>query len=238
MKKLVSICIPVYEMGGYGIGMFKVLMESIKIQTYKNIQIVVSDHSKDKIFQEVCKEYDLNIKYITYSEKYGNGPANTNNALKNSDGEIIKTIFQDDFLIDSQAIEKMVSCLKNSGRGWLACGCLHTDTEGKRLERPHIPMWGGMGNDNSINSYTRIEQKIGCPSIIMFKADSSLEFDDNLVMLMDYGFYYRLGKLYGSPIILQEYLVASRNWPGSVTSKTGYGNNENEKQYMRDNYDK
>jgi len=235
MKELVSICIPVYEMGGYGIGMFKNLMESIKNQSYKNIQVVVSDHSKDKIFKEVCNEFDFNIKYITYSEKYGNGPANTNNAVRNSDGKIIKPIFQDDFLIDNQAIEKMVGCL-NISSGWIAAGCLHTNTEGKVLERPHIPRWGGMGEDKSVSSYIARDQVIGCPSIIMFKQHKTLEFNEKVTMLMDYDFYYQLGRLYGTPGILKEYLIGVRVWPGSITSRTGYDGNDKEKQLMVEMY--
>jgi hypothetical protein len=236
MKSLVSICIPVYEMNGYGISMFKVLMDSILMQSYKPIQVVVSDHSKDKIFKDVCKQYNLNIKYLTFSENYGNGPANTNNAVRNANGSIIKTMFQDDFFINNQAIEKMVKCLKMSN-GWIATGCMHTNTEGKVLERPHIPMWGGMGEDKSVASYNAREQKIGCPSIIMFKKNSSLEFNERITMLMDYDFYYKLGRLYGSPSILEEYLIGVRVWPGSVTSRTGYSNNDKEKQLMVEMYD-
>jgi len=179
----------------------------------------------------------MNIKYLTYSEKYGNGPANTNNAIRNADGSIIKPIFQDDFFIDNQAIEKMVNCLVDS-TGWLAAGCKHTNTEGKVLERPHIPMWGGMGEDKSVKSYMAREQVIGCPSIIMFKKNLKLEFNEKITMLMDYDFYYKLGVLYGSPLILKEYLIGVRVWPGSITSRTGYDNNDNEKQLMIKMYDK
>jgi glycosyltransferase involved in cell wall biosynthesis len=237
MKSLVSICIPVYEMNGYGISMFRVLMNSISKQSYKSIQIVVSDHSKNKIFEDIYKQFDLNIKYLNYSDNYGNGPANTNNAIKNADGSIIKTIFQDDFFIDDEAIEKMVDCLKKSN-GWIATGCMHTNTEGKVLERPHIPMWGGMGKDKTAASYNAIEQKIGCPSIIMFRKNSSLEFNERLTMLMDYDFYYQLGRLYGAPSILKEYLIGVRVWPGSITSRTGYNNNDKEKRIMVEMYDK
>jgi hypothetical protein len=237
MRELVSICIPVYEMNGLGIQMFKNLMESIKIQSYLDfIQVVVSDHSKEKIFEDICKQFNFNIKYIAFCEKYNNGPANTNNAIKNADGSIIKTIFQDDFLIEWQSIEKMVNYLKSSNTKWMACGCLHTDINGLVFERPHIPIWGGMGEDKSVKSYIEREQKIGCPSIIMFKKDLSLEFNEKITMLMDYDFYYKLGKLYGEPSILNEYLVAVRVWSGSITSRTGYGNNDKEKNIMLEMY--
>jgi len=178
----------------------------------------------------------MNIKYLTYSEKYGNGPANTNNAIRNADGSIIKPIFQDDFFIEWQSIEKMVNYFKNSNTGWMASGCLHTDINGILLERPHIPMWGGMGTDKTVASYIAREQKIGCPSIIMFQKNSSLEFNEKIVMLMDYDFYFQLGRLYGPPAILEEYLIAVRVWPGSITSRTGYGNNDNEKKQMLEIY--
>lgn len=234
-KLLVSICIPVYEMTD-GVMMLETLLDSIETQVYSNIQVVVSDHSKDKRFKEVCeRRHSLNMKYCSFDKKYGNGPANTNNAIRNADGELIKPIFQDDFLAEPTAIEKMVNVLNDSGKNWIACGCLHTDTNGKSRTNRHFPLWGGMDENKSISSYTSRSQKIGSPSVIMYKRNE-LEFDETLVMLMDYSFYYKLGKYYGDPVFVEESLMIIRVWPGSISSRLGYGMVGREKKYLMENY--
>ena len=58
----------------------------------KDVQIVVSDHSINDDIQDYCNlnEHNLNIKYIRNENDRGDPASNTNNAIDNSDGEIIK----------------------------------------------------------------------------------------------------------------------------------------------------
>ena len=83
----------------------KIGFDSIIEQTYKNIEIVISDHSKNDDIENLIIEYqkinrNIVIKYFRYNEKYGNISANINNAIKNCDGDIIKIMFMDDYLIN------------------------------------------------------------------------------------------------------------------------------------------
>ena len=68
---LVSICIPTYEMNGIGSSFLQKGLNSILRQTYKNIEVVISDHSQDDEIKNIVLSYDnkLNIKYIRNSKK-------------------------------------------------------------------------------------------------------------------------------------------------------------------------
>lgn len=234
MEKLISVCIPVYEMGSAGIKMLSNLIQSVKNQTYKNVQIVISDHSKDKIFKEY--EKDSQIKYCEFNEKYGNGPANTNNVIKNADGEIIKPMFQDDFFVDNNSLKIMVDALENSDKNWIGCKCTHTDEVGEKRYYDHDAQWGGMDDNKTISSYVSNGQGIGGPSVIMYKKNN-LQFDENLVMLMDYAFYFKLGQIYGDPLLLNEKpLIVVRIWPGTISNKVGSGVVRKEKDYLLKTY--
>ena len=63
---LFSICVPTYEMSGYGHEMLKELFENLKLQTVQDFEIVVSDQSQDDKTLRVCEEYSdiFTIKYI------------------------------------------------------------------------------------------------------------------------------------------------------------------------------
>ena len=87
-----SIAIPTFEYKGKGAEFLDILFRTIEIQTFKDFEVVVSDHSKDEELVDVidCFKSKFDIKYIKNKNHLGNGPANTNNAIRNCSGEIIK----------------------------------------------------------------------------------------------------------------------------------------------------
>ena len=95
----VSIAVPVFEYYGMGISVLDDMFRTISQQTFKDVQVVISDHSVNDDIEEYCKfnEYDLNIKYIRNEDDRGNPCSNTNNAIDACEGEIIKLFQQDDF---------------------------------------------------------------------------------------------------------------------------------------------
>ena len=107
-RGLVSICIPTYNGALY----LQEALDSIKVQTYQHLEIIVSDDaSVDKtlnIIEDFKRQIDCPI-HIYHHEPSGIG-ANWNNCLKYANGEYIKFLFQDDTL-NPQCIEEMVSIL-------------------------------------------------------------------------------------------------------------------------------
>ena len=63
---LVSIAIPVYEMNSMGKYFLDISLRNIANQTYKDIQVVISDHSVNSELEELCNLYSekLNILYL------------------------------------------------------------------------------------------------------------------------------------------------------------------------------
>ena len=60
----VSICIPTYEANGLGVKLLKTLIDSIIIQTYPNIEIIISDHSINDEIKKYTELLNLdNLKY-------------------------------------------------------------------------------------------------------------------------------------------------------------------------------
>src|SRR5262245_30219927 len=99
-RPLVSICIPTYEMKGRGPEYLRHSFDRLVSQTFKDFEVVISDHSKTTVIQEVCSGYadKLIIQYIHNDRKVGSSSANINNAIRHAKGQLIKVLFQDDFL--------------------------------------------------------------------------------------------------------------------------------------------
>ncbi len=108
--KLVSICIPTYNGEKY----IEEALNSVASQTYKDIEIIVSDdHSIDRTL-EICKQFKEKSPIPVYIHSHtpsGIG-ANWNNCIKNAHGDYIKFLFQDDIL-EAACIEKQLHMILN-----------------------------------------------------------------------------------------------------------------------------
>lgn len=213
----ISICIPCYEMNGMGVKYLHVLMSSIIIQTYKNYEIIITDHSTnvdiEKYLRTTYTDSGIKINYIRHGHKRGNSSANTNMAIKYALGEIIKPMFQDDMFYDINCLEKIVREY-DRGNVWGAVGFNHISRNneiyvGTRY-KPQYPIY----NDYLLEG----KNTFGCPSVVYFKNDKNF-FDEELIWLMDCEMFHSLNKKYGLPKIIEEYLISVRIWESSVSAR-------------------
>ena len=208
-----SIAIPTYEMNGYGEEFLSYSFGLLSKQTFKDFEIIVSDHSKTNIIKEICDNWSeiLNIKYYKNTYKIGGSSPNINNAIKLSNGQWIKLLFQDDFLYDNNSLKNLKKHIDgNSGITWVATACEHTN-DGINMYRPFYPSW----NENihiGINT-------ISSPSVITIKnTDNKLYFDEDLIWLMDVEYYKRMYDIYGEPSYMQTINVVNRTWGNSLSN--------------------
>lgn len=210
---LISIAIPTYEMHGKGAEFLNFALNGIYHQTYKNIEVVVSDHCLNDEIKNVCDSWfsrGLSINYLKNIEARGSSSANINNALQASTGKYVKILFQDDFLYCADAIKKTVSAFKKEpNKKWLVSACDHSN-DGIHLYRPFFPRYHNqihLGN-NTISS----------PSVLTLLNEDLIYFDSNLIWLMDVEYYKRLYDKYENPIILNEITVVNRTWEMQVSN--------------------
>ena len=139
----ISVAVPVYEYYDRGVEFLDDMFRTIDSQTLKDVEVVISDHSVNDDIKNYCEknEYNLDIKYFRNEDGRGNPAINTNNAIDNCSGEIIKLFQQDDFFYDTEALEKMYRAMTNSSKKWFACGAIHTRDDGYSFFNPMIPRW-------------------------------------------------------------------------------------------------
>lgn len=221
----VSIAIAAYEMHGIGDIFLKRCIDSIINQTYSNIEIVVSDHSTDDKLKKVCDNYNFDIKYIKNDNLRGYSSANFNNAIKNSTGEYIKILCQDDFLYDSKSIENTINAIKIDNKKWLVSSYYHTY---------NFIDFVNLHHPKKSDIYQPIINLIGTHSCLTISKDVDILFDDNLIWYMDCEYYSRLFEKYSQPEYLLTPTIVQSLWEGQVTNSI-IDNNivKNEIEYIK-----
>ncbi len=209
--KLISVCIPTYEMRGKGDLFLKQSFDILSQQKFKDFDVIVSDHSKNNIIKDLCEAYKnkLDIHYYRNTENLGNSSANINNAIKKATGKFIKILFQDDFLCGDNSLEDIVNNFDLEKDRWLITACEHSN-DGINFYRPFYPKYNNkihLGN-NTISS----------PSVLTIKNEQPLLFDENLVWLMDCDYYKRCCDKFGGPKILNTINVVNRTGAHQVSN--------------------
>jgi len=104
MNKKISVIVPIYNASKS----LNKCIESIRNQTYNNIEIIlIDDGSKDNSF-EICNSYtELDSRIIVIHQENQGVSVARNNGLKKSTGDFIIFVDSDDFL-DEKACEIML----------------------------------------------------------------------------------------------------------------------------------
>ncbi len=181
----ISVAVPIHNMQNAHYFLERNL-KSIYIQNFDDYEIVISDDSRDDNLQNWVKTLDLPIRYLK-----NNGPVgmanNTNNAINNCQGELVKIMYMDDYFYDSRSLENIVKHFTDR-TVWLATGCTHT-MDGVNTFNDHKPY------------YSESENTIGSPSVITFRRTITDRFDPNFHWVLDLDLYRRLYRKYGKPKI-------------------------------------
>ena len=207
---LVSIAIPCYEMHGRGAEFLDFGLSRIASQSYRQIEVVVADHSTDDSLERICDAWQdrVRLRYVRNTLKRGSSSANLNVAIKNAQGDLIKILCQDDYLFNRAAIERTVAAFRETD-AWLVTSYLHT-TDRISLFNPQDPQ---------LNPHIEFVNTIGTHSCLTIRnLDEPELFAEDLIWAMDSEYYRRLYDRFGPPAIVHRITVVQMLWDGQVTN--------------------
>ena len=225
----ISVVIPAYEACGKGAALITDLFQSIFLQKHKDIEIIVSDHSKINVIKDVVDLWKdkLNIIHFFNETGRGNSSINMNEGIKKSTGEIIKIMHMDDVFCNENTLSLLNEAIeKDSTIKWGAFGFQHNFEKRHSIEQIMIPKI-------TFNPAINYAALVGCPSVSFFINDKETFFDDNLIIINDFDMHYRLEKKYGNPFIFNDICITVRMHDSQVTKIL---NNYQEKEQEEINY--
>lgn len=210
----ISIAIPTYIKNQDGYNNLRDCFESIRKQSFKDYEVVVSDNSSNDLAKNLCEEYSnvFSLKYEKNLEYVGMS-ANSNYCMDLCSGDYIKILHCDDLIFSDDALKLISQSFDNNEKYWLVNGFNHTQDNTNFFDSrvPQYPNHLLVGNN-----------LIGCPSNISFRNSDIEYFDTNLTIAMDHEWYHRLRMKYGMPLIIDEVLTTSRIHNNSATNTLNY----------------
>lgn len=208
IQPLVSICIPTYN----GATFLDEALDSVLQQTYKNIEVIISDNLSTDNTQEIIENYKKKLEChvrVVNNEKIGIG-SNWNSCVRHSSGEYIKFLFQDDLLLPS-CVEDMVKVIENDpSLGMVVCQKIligNVDPEMILKNKEFFSAYKEYSKKEFLddrNLYVHPRNKFGEPPCTLIRKSVFEEiglFNENLRQGLDYEFWYRILKSYEIKLI-------------------------------------
>lgn len=213
-QPLVSVCIPTYN----GEKFLAEALESAINQTYKNLEIIISDDASTDKTLSIAESFRIRAKIDLriYNHKPSGIGANWNNCVRKAKGEYIKFLFQDDVL-KVDCIERMLKIMLEHPRVGLVYSKREIIANDKSdfiddfvLNYSNLhEKWGDFIIEQGVISgkiYLKDSQflnapknKIGEPTNVLLRRKCfqlAGYFNENLRQTLDYEYWHRLMKYF------------------------------------------
>lgn len=224
VNKLFTILLTTYECDGMGPLYTEWNLKKITGQTYRPIQVVVSDHSKNDEIETVVKGLDpsgIEIVYVRYTEHYGNPCANWTNALQYAKGAYINYFAMDDYLENKDSVKDVVAEFEsNSAITWMA-----SKARIQPGNKEYIPRWP---------KCILFENLIGGPSgVIIRDTLKHVQLSSEFIWLLDVDWYHRLSLEAGVPHIVDKIYYVNRINPAYQLTHTVCDESRRQMEYEK-----
>jgi glycosyltransferase involved in cell wall biosynthesis len=190
----VSIVIPCYEMHGKGAEYLACALHSIFLQTWKHVEVVVSDNAQDDSITLAVNRWRHLLPIVHIRPGTHRSTDTLNAGIRAATGDVVRILFQDDLLFGPDSLGQMMQAFHRGAR-WCVGPYMHL-SDGT-LGRPLTP-FASTAMAYGVNT-------IGPPSVLSFVNAPPLLFDEDLVWLMDCEYYVRLLRRYGPPARIKQF---------------------------------
>lgn len=212
MKK-VSIIIPVYNLDKY----LKKCIESVIIQTYYNLEILLIDDGSVDNSLEICKFYEKLDKRIRVLQHENHGVSFTRNkGIQNATGEYLMFVDGDDWLEESW-VESYVQAAEKSQADIVIGGLTFLIQNGERIKKRtglngtfDEQLWNYICADNN-GIYGFVSNKLYKTEVIKKK---NVLFDENAYVQEDFDFALSAYKVSSRFSLIEECGYIYRYIPG------------------------
>ena len=199
----ISICIPTYKRTD----LLKTLLDSIAIQSFKDVEILINDNSPDDAVKDFVSSYHQKLA-IAYEK---NEPAvsaveNCVRVMRRATAPWIKVMHDDDWFSTPGALQQFADAALHSGKDFIFCASNQVYLDNNTNEPELLTAERKKMLDDSFFSLIYLNV-IGHPSVLMHKKDAGIEYDKQFNWVLDIDYYLRYLNAHGGYHYIAETLV-------------------------------
>jgi glycosyltransferase involved in cell wall biosynthesis len=211
MQPTVSICIPTFVRPSF----LKRLLDSIHIQTFTDFEVVISDDSPDSSVFDLVKQlsYRFCIRYHKNSHSLGT-PKNWAQAMQLASGKWIKLMHDDDWFTDQYSLERYITSISLDIDVIFSGYAVYNESSQTSVQKTIHSNQFCVLQRHPYRLFA--ENKLGPPSVVLFRREMLERYDDNLKWLVDLEAYIRMLKHYNCRYITHP-LITMGVSPSQVT---------------------
>lgn len=167
------------------------LVNSVLCQSYEDYEIVISDDSSDNQIEDYIKSLDNpKISYFHHLPSLGS-PKNWNFAIKKAQGDYVKIMHHDDWFSSNDALDKFVKLMdENPDCDFGYSKSVNVDLASGKIKKRHAEKYVKALQKNCFELF--VHNRIGAPSVVIFRNGVNLFFDEKLKWVVDIDFYIAL----------------------------------------------
>lgn len=203
-QPFISICVPTYQRPQ----LLKKMLESVREQTFKDVEILINDNSPDDSLESLIRSSftDLPISYER-NEPSVNAGENCRKVIARATGEWIKVMHDDDWLSGSGSLATFADAANKSGKDFIFSATNQVWLEEDKQEDDYLTAAEQKRLDDSVYSLYYINV-IGHPSAVMHRRDATIQYDPDFKWLLDLDYYIRYMNAHGAYHYIPEKLVS------------------------------
>jgi len=200
---LLSICIPAYKKPEFVVR----CLQSILQQTYKQVEIIISDDSPDEDIKVAIEPFRSALSIFYYHNVPAlRSPKNWNAALDKAKGDFVMLMHQDDWFFAQDALEQYLGVFTEKPHiDFVFCRNTAVDETGMEIilqARPKL-----LNHLDKKPDHLLLAQVIGPPSNTMLRSRITTRYDEAFIWLVDVDFYVRVLKSGYHYFYLNKHLV-------------------------------
>ena len=210
----IDVCIPVHDPKELQIEYLDFLLLTLSQQSNppKNVYLTASHFIRD--LEKLREKYSRTYRLFFELNSTQGISENLNHAVSLGESEILKIMFQDDFLLDPFLFEELSEVFADPSVIWSCAPSKNFSQEEMRFTKELVPSLSRSLLEG-INS-------VGSPSVVSIRRRYWSPADEKLKWMLDCDLYYNFGRKYGYPHVTKHFSVASRihkeqstNWASS-----------------------
>ncbi len=186
MEPRISICIPAYKNPGH----LKRLLDSIRIQSFTDYEIVITDDSPDNSVHDLVTEMFPEVIYSRNLPALGT-PANWNAAIARASGTWIKLMHNDDWFTGPDSLKTFHDATQAHPEKKFFFSAFQNVVEADNahyvVKCSRVDLWF-----LKLNPYHLVKRVyVGNPSCTMVHRDIQIKYDTRYKFIVDFDYYIR-----------------------------------------------